>query len=735
MTTTVHRACHLCEASCGLTFEVEGDRITSVRNDPDDPFSRGFCCPKGLALADLHHDPDRLTTPLVRRADGAFAPASWPEALDRAADGLARVIARHGLDALGVYLGNPVVHHLGAMLGTEVFRALFPTRNRYSANSQDATPHLLVNHLMFGMQLAHPVPDLDRARLLLVVGANPLVSNGSLMTAPRVGARLRAVQARGGKLVVVDPRRTETARLADEHLPLRPGADALLLLALAREVVAQGLEDRAFVARWCQGHERLPSLLAPFTPERVAPHLGLGEGAAATVRRLARELATTRPAAVYLRLGPCVTATGGLAVWAGHLLNLLTGNLDRAGGVLFPEGPLSWLFRLPFARGSFDAHRSPQGRPEVGGEYPCSILAEQVERGLADPRAPEAVRAMVVFAGNPVLSAPNGRRLARALASLECLVAVDCYLGETARHAHVVLPPRSALHDGGCDPVFPHFSVEDVARWTPPVVPPPPGSVGEYEVIARLAAEVWRRAPRDRRRQPRLLGLLARAAPRLSPERLVALGLRLGPRRLSRAALEAHPHGLPTRPLAEGRLARRLFTPDRRVALAPAPLVEDLARLVAALDAPPAPGGLVLVGRRQLRSNNSWLHNLPALLGPRNRCTLLVHPDDARARGLAHGGRAVVTSRVGQVEAEVEVSDELPPGVVSLPHGWGHAAHGHAGRACAATEGPSVNDLTDDAHSDPLTGASVLNGVPVTVAAADLHPATAKTTSEAVASG
>ncbi|MCO5166741.1 MAG: molybdopterin-dependent oxidoreductase [Planctomycetes bacterium] len=709
----VHRACHLCEASCGLTFEVEGDRIASVRNDPDDPFSRGFCCPKGLALARLHHAPDRLTTPLVRRADGTFAEASWPAALDRAAEGLAAVIARHGLDALGVYVGNPVVHNLGAMVGTEVFRALFPTRNRYSANSQDVNPHLLVNLLMFGMQLAQPVPDLDRTRWLLVVGANPLVSNGSLMTAPRVGARLRALRARGGTLVVVDPRRTETARLADEHLPLRPGADALLLLALAREVLAQGLEDRAFLGRWCQGHERLPALLAPFTPERVAPHLGLGEGAPATVRRLARALATTRPAAVYLRLGPCNTTTGGLAVWAGHLLNLLTGNVDRAGGVLFPEGPLSWLFRLRFARGSFDAYRSPQGRPELAGEYPCSILAEQVERGLADPAAPEALRALVVFAGNPVLSAPNGRRLARALDALECVVAVDTSLSATARHAHVVLPPRSVLHDGGCDPVFPHFAVEDVARWTPPVVAPPPGSVSEYEAIARLAQGVWRRAPRDPRRQGRLLGLLARAAPRLSPEALAALGLRLGPRRLSRARLAAHPHGHPARPLAEGRLARRLFTADGKVALAPGPLVADLDRLVATLAAPPAPGGLVLIGRRQLRTNNSWIH----LPGP--RCTLLVHPEDARARGLATGSRAVIASRVGEVQVEVEVTDDVSPGVVSLPHGRGH---------------PSVNDLTDDARHDPLTGSSALNGVPVTLApaAADLHPAGAESAADLV---
>lgn len=722
--TTVFRACHLCEASCGLAFDVEGERIVGVRNDPDDPFSRGFCCPKGLAIAELHEDPDRLRRPLVRRTDGTFAEASWHAALERAAEGLARVVSRHGLDALGVYVGNPVVHNLGAMVGTEVVRALLPTRNRYSANSQDVNPHLLVNRLMFGMQLAQPVPDLDRTRWLLIVGANPLVSNGSLMTAPRVGARLRAIRARGGKVVVVDPRRTETARVADEHLAIRPGADALLLLALVREVFAQGLVDRAFLERWCTGWERLPDLVAPFTPERVAPHLGAGfsgdEATPTAIRRLARELGTTRPAAVYVRLGPCNTGTGGLAVWAAHLLNIVTGNLDREGGAMFPEGPLSWLFRLRFARGTHATYTSPQGLPELGGEYPCAVLADQIERGRADPAAPEAIHGMLVLAGNPVLSAPNGPRLARAFSSLEFMVAVDVYQGETARHADVILPPRSALHEAGPDPVFPHFSVEDVARWNPAVLPAPRDVPSEYEVLARLAAGVWRRAPRDPRRQGRALALLARLAPRLRPEALAALGLRLGPRRLSRAQLAAHAHGLPARPLAAGRLARRLFTPDRRVVIAPEPLTRDLARLVLLVEAPdaPTPGDdLVLIGRRQLKSNNSWFHNLPGLAGKGNRCTLLVHPADAAARGLAAGARATLRSRVGSIEVEVELTGDVARGVVSLPHGWGHVTHGHAGRTCAKTDGASVNDLTDDAAFDPLTGSSVLNGVPVTLTA------------------
>lgn len=716
MRETIHRTCTLCEAMCGLTFDVEDrERIVGVRNDPDDPFSQGFCCPKGLASGDLHHDPDRLRRPLRRTKDGSFEETSWDEAIDLACEGLAGVVRRHGLHGLGVYVGNPVVHNLGAALGSELFRTLLPTHNRYSANSQDVNPHLVANYLMFGAQLSQPIPDLARTQYLLIVGGNPLVSNGSLMCAPGIGKRLRSIRARGGRVVVVDPRRTETARVASEHLFIRPGVDALLLLAMAGELFRADLLDRPFLQRWADGWEGIPELLAPFTPERVAPHLG-PDLTAEVVRRLARELAEAQRGVAYCRIGVSNTATGGLATWAVNLLNVLTGSLDRPGGAMFPEGPASWIYREKQARGSYARYRSPQGFPEVAGEYPCHILAEQIERGREDPAAPEAMFGLVTFAGNPVLSAPNGRRIARALESLEFMVSLDIYRSETARFADVILPPRSGLHDPHFDAIFPHLAVEETARWSPAVLPAPADHPSEFELMTRLGRGIRRRSG-----LPGVgLGLLGGVIPWMTPERMAAFTIRFGSRGaglnpfsggLTRKRLAAEPHGLPTRPL-EPRLRERILHRSGRIACAPAPIVSDLPRLVATLDAAPSDDGLVLIGRRHLKSNNSWFHNLPKLRRG-NRCTLLIHPEDAAARGLTDGDLAELRSRVGAIEVPVELSDEMMRGVVSLPHGWGH--QDHTGQVARGAPGVNVNDLSDDQLFDPLTGNAALNGVPVTV--------------------
>jgi anaerobic selenocysteine-containing dehydrogenase len=688
---------------CGLTLEVEGQRIVKVTNDADDPFSQGFCCPKGLAIDELHHDPSRLKRPLVRDG-GKLREASWEEALERASDGLAKVIRGHGKHAVGVYLGNPVVHNLGATLGAEVWRKLLRSRNRYTANSQDVNPHLLANYLMFGAQLSHPVPDLDRCRFLLVLGANPLVSNGSMMTAPAVGKRLRAIHSRGGRVVVIDPRRTETAAIADTHHVIRPGRDPLLLLALAREICAEGLWDREWLARHAEGYERLPALLEAFTPERVEPLLG-SDLSADAIRALARELATAEGAAVYTRFGVCNTEFAGLTTWAGQLLNIVTGNLDRPGGVMFPEGPASWFFRQKDVRGSYDRYRSPQGCPEVNGEYPCHILADQIET--------QAIRGFVTFSGNPALSVPNGRRLRAALSSLDCLVSFDIYLSETAQLADVVLPPRSSLHDPHFDMVFAHLAVADTARWSPPVFGPT-DQPSEWELITQLASRVHKKSGLGGTRK-RAIGWLMK---RLGVERVAGALIRFGPMgaganplsgKLTRERLARHPHGLPIRPLTP-RLADRVVHANGKIRLTPEPYVQDLPRLAALLDRAPE-SDLVLIGRRHLRSNNSWFHNLPVAHKKGNRCQLLVHPETAAAHGLATGDRARVTSRIGSVEVEVELTKGISPSCVSLPHGWGHATHG--GDVARAHPGVSANDLTDDALFDPLTGNSALHGVKV----------------------
>ncbi len=715
--STHYRTCHLCEAMCGLTVEVEGDRVVKVRNDPSDPFSQGYCCPKGLAIGELHHDPERLKRPLVRDG-GTLREASWEEALERASDGLAGVIRRHGKDAVGAYLGNPVVHNLGALLGVEAWRRLLRTRNRFSANSQDVNPHLLANFLMFGAQLSHPVADLDRCNFLLVLGANPLVSNGSMMTAAGVGKRLRAIQGRGGRVVVIDPRRTETAELADVHHRIHPGRDGLLLLALAHEICAANLWDRDWLARNACDFECLPALLKPFTPDRVAPLLG-SDLTPDSLRQLARELATADGAAVYTRLGVCVTEFAGLTTWAGQLLNVITGNLDRPGGVMFPEGPASWFLRQKESLGSYDRYRSPQGCPEINGEYPCHILADQIERGQKDPQAEQAIRGFVTFSGNPALSVPNGKRVRAALSSLDCLVCFDIYPSETAQLADVVLPPRSSLHDPHFDLVFAHLAVADTARWSPALFAPT-DQPSEWELITQLASRVHAKAGLPGRRK-RAIGWLAK---HMSLERVAGSLIRWGPMgaganpfssKLTRERLAAFPHGQPIRPLTP-RLAKRVMHSDGKVRLTPEPYVRDLPRLAALLDHP-LESELTLIGRRHLHSNNSWFHNLPTAHKKRNRCQLLIHPETAEARGLATGDLARVRSRVGSVEVEVEVTDGISKNCVSLPHGWGHESHG--AQTARKNPGASANDLTDDAHFDPLTGNSVLHGVPVDVERAE----------------
>ncbi|MBI5478726.1 MAG: molybdopterin-dependent oxidoreductase [Deltaproteobacteria bacterium] len=724
--------CPLCEAMCGIRVEVSGGRVREIRGDDEDPFSRGHVCPKALALKDLHEDPDRLRRPL-RREGSRWHEVGWDEALDEAAARLHRLQAEHGRDAVGVYFGNPTVHNLGLTVAAPFFLRSLRTRNRFSATSVDQLPHMLVAYHMWGHQLLLPVPDLDRTDCLVVVGGNPLASNGSLMTAGGVKRRLQALQARGGRLVVVDPRRTETARLADQHLFIRPGTDALLLLALVHVLCAEDLVRPSPALRRSDGHATLAARAAGFPPERVAAATGVPAGA---IRDLARTVASAERAVVYGRMGVSTQAFGALCQWLINAINLLTGNLDRPGGALVGR-PAVDLAAVPAAlgvgRGSYDRWRTRvRGLPEFGGEVPVATLAEEI----LTP-GDRQIRGLVTVAGNPVLSTPNGRQLDRALAGLETYVAVDLYLNETTRHAHLILPPPSQLERDHFDLALNLVAVRNTAKYSGPVLPRGADARHDHEILFGLVErlEAHRgggRAPWRRRLQTALLR-------RLGPAGLVDLGLRLGPhgggvlglspfrRGLTVARLLDQPHGVDLGPQAPSLLAR--MPRDRRIDLAPAVLLADVDRLEAALpggspgsasrSAPvPAAAPLVLVGRRHLRDHNTWLHNVPGLVTGRPRCTLLVHPDDAAARGLVDGAPALVRSRVSEVTVPVEVSDEIMPGVVSLPHGWGHDHAGVRLRVAARHAGASLNDLTDHEAIDPLGGTAVLNGTPVTVMAA-----------------
>jgi anaerobic selenocysteine-containing dehydrogenase len=697
---------------CGLAIEVDGPRVVSIRGDVDDVFSRGHICPKAVALQDLHDDPDRLRRPL-RRQGSDWHEIGWDEALDLAAERLSEVQRAHGLSAVAVYQGNPTVHNYGAILYGQLLQRALGTRSRYSATSVDQLPHMLASLLMFGHQLLLPVPDLDRTSFFLMLGANPLVSNGSLMTAAGVERRLRALRARGGRLIVVDPRRTETAAMADTHLAIRPGTDALFLLALLEVVFA---EDRARPGRLeavLSGLDEVKALAREYPPERVAAATGIG---AEEIRSLARGFAEAPAAVAYGRVGVSTQEFGGLCQWLVNVLNAITGNLDRAGGSMFarPAVDLVGLGDRLGQRGHFDKGRSRvRGLPEFGGEWPVATLAEEIETP-----GEGQVRALVTIAGNPVLSTPNGARLDRALAGLDFMVAIDPYLNETTRHAHLVLPPVSPLERDHYDLAFHVLAVRNTAKYSPRLFTPPADARDDWQILAGLARRLARKGPRGV-----AASVLAGAAARLGPRGLLAVLLRAGPygrglrplgRGLTLRALEKAPHGVDLGALVPC-LPGALRTSDRRIALAPAALVADVARLRARLATPETRTGLSLIGRRDLRSNNSWMHNSPRLMKGRDRCLLLMHPADAGERGLLDGEHVRVRSRAGEVEAALHVTDEMRPGVVSLPHGWGHDRPGIRLRVAAERPGASFNDVSDERETDALCGTAVLNGLRVEV--------------------
>ncbi|MFF7490960.1 molybdopterin oxidoreductase family protein [Streptomyces luteogriseus] len=737
MSRTALRICPLCEATCGLTLTIEGTRVTHARGDRDDVFSRGFICPKGASFGAVDSDPDRLRTPLVRR-DGELREATWEEAFDAVAAGVRPVVERHGPNSVGVVLGNPNVHTMAGALYPAVLLAGLGTRSVFTASTVDQMPKHVSSGLLFGDANAIPVPDLDRTDHLLLIGANPLESNGSLCTAPDFPGKLKALKARGGTLVVIDPRRTRTAKLADRHIAVRPGTDALLLAAMAWVLYDEGLVEPT---PHVQGVEELAAELREFTPEAVAEACDVEAG---VIRTLARELAAAPTAAVYGRIGSCTVPHGTLASWLVDVLNILTGNLDRPGGALFPQAATDKAPRPAGPGRGFDLgrwHSRVSRHPEAKGELPLSALAEEIDTATEEG---EPVRALIAVAANPVLSAPDGDRLDKALDSLDFMVSVDPYLNETSRHADVVLPPPPPSQSPHHDFAFNTFAVRNQVRYTRPAIPLEPGRMAETEILARLTLAVTGMHGADPAAvdgmvidqtlgkaveephspvhggDPReLAGLLTGDT---GPERRLDMMLRLGPYGdgfgtrpdgLSLEKLLAHPHGIDLGPLRP-RLPQPLKTRSGQVELLPGPIADDLPRLRAALAE--RPEGLVLVGRRHLRSNNSWMHNVPALTGGSNRCTLHIHPEDAERLGVKSAEPVRVKGAGGEVTVEAEVTDTVRRGVVSLPHGWGHDRPGTRLSHASTDPGVNVNQLLDGRLLDPLSGNAVLNGVPVEVA-------------------
>ena len=728
------RTCPLCEATCGLRIDTEDGRVTRIRGDVDDPFSKGYICPKGSTLGALHDDPDRLRRPLLRR-NGVHVEASWEEAFREVARRLADIVTEHGPDAVAVYIGNPNAHNFASTLAVRPLVKALRTRNVYSASTVDQMPKHVACGLLFGHPLAIPVPDLDRTDFLLLLGANPLESNGSLATAPDWPGRLEAIRRRGGRVVVVDPRRTRTAERADLHVPIRPGTDAALLAGIANTLFAEGLASPGRLADRVDGIDLVATSVAGFTPDRVSSFTGVPAG---MVVSLARDLAAAPTAVVYGRIGTHTTAYGTLAAWLVDVLNVVTGNLDRSGGAMFPHAAHERPRRRPRAFRTGRWHSRVRGLPEALGELPVATLADEMETGGTGQ-----VRALLTIAGNPALTTPDAGRLESLLARLELMVAVDPYLNATTRHADVILPPPSVLQKAHYDLAFTALSIRNVANFSPPVFERDPGSPSEFEILVRLAAiAAGADGDADALAEAALAAQVEEAVSdptspvhgrdatdiadalggRPVEERLLDLLLRTGHRGDAFGArpdgdslemLERHPHGVDFGPLA-ARLPDAVSTASGKIELAPAPLIADLTRLERALQATSA-GGMVLVGRRQLRTANSWTQNVPVLVRGKDTCIAQIHPDDADRLGLVEGAVARVSSAVGSIDVPVAVTDAVMPGVVCVPYGWGHGLPGTRQAVAAGRPGVNVNVLTDASVVDPLSGNAVLNGIPVTI--------------------
>ena len=731
--TVAHRICPFCEACCGLELDVEENQVARIRGDAADVFSAGFLCPKAIGLKDLHGDPDRLRTPLIKR-DGKFVEATWEQAYAEIERRLPPVMAAGGPNAVATVLGNPVSHKMGLTLYFPRLARALGTRNMFSASSVDQVPKMLSVGLMFGSWLSVPVPDIERSRFLLIIGANPMVSNGSLWTVPDFRGKAKALRARGGRIVVVDPRRTETAAVADEHHFIRPGADVYFLLGIAHALFDEGLVALGRLAGHTLGLAELAVAVRPYAPETVAARCGIGAG---TMRELARTLAATRNAAVYGRIGTCTQQFGTLCSWLIDVLNVLTGHLDEEGGSMFPKAAAFGAN----TRGAPGAGRGVasgryrsrvSGAPEVAGEIPLTCLAEEI-----DTPGPGQVRALISVACNPVLSAPNGARLSRALDQLDFMVSLDIYLNETTRHADVILPGLSPLEEAHYDVSFTQFSHRNHARYSPPVLARAPGMPQEWESMLRIGAiakglgagadiaaiddaaleEELKKSAGDTAG-----AVMAALEPLRGAERLLELGLRSGPygdqfgrnpAGLTLAKLKAAPSGIDLGPMGQ-RIPEALRTPSGKIELAPQMLLDDLARVDADLHAPLPE--LVIIGRRQLRSNNSWMHNLPVLAKGAYRCTALVHPLDATRLGLTDGGAALVSNGERRIEVQIELSEDMMPGVVSLPHGWGHNLPGTRMSVASERPGANLNALLDENLRDPLSGNAVLSGIPIRMA-------------------
>ena len=708
---THYIACNLCEAICGLEIIVENGAVKSIRGDKQDPVSKGHICPKAVALQDIHYDPDRLRTPIKKTADG-WQQISWHQAFDEVANGLKQVQRKHGKNSVAVYLGNPTVHNLDAMLFGPVFFRTLRTKNRFSATSVDQLPEQLASLLMFGHSLLIPLPDLDRTDFHIIFGANPVVSNGSLMTAPGVTKRLKAIRERGGQFVVIDPRRTETAAIADRHLFIKPGSDVFMLLAMLHVVFSEKLQSLGAVGEFTRGMEQIEELVRNYAPEKVAAITGVNPE---DLKTLVKDFCAADSASCYGRVGVSTQKYGSLSQWLINVFNIVTGNLDVPGGTMFAKPAFDVLTAGSSGKKGFaDNFSRVRKLPNFQGEFPVAVLAEEITTP-----GDGQIKALVTSAGNPALSTPNGKQLDAALDDLDFMVSIDIYLNETTRHADIILPPTTSLERSHYDIVFHALAIRNSAKFSRPVFRAGKDQRSDAQIYLELA---WRMQSTNG--FSKALGWLKKELfQRLGSDWIINKKLKEGPyaksHGLNLKKLKQNPHGIDLGAM-QPCLPGRLFSRDKDINLAPDEFVTDLKRLSGTLQdhdtASEASGfDLRLIGRRDPRTNNSWLHNSYRMVKGKKRCLALINPSDAQSRDLADGDMALVCSRVGAIRIPVAISDEMMPGVISIPHGWGHAGDGIELGVATQHAGVNTNILTDDHFLDSVSGNVALNGVPVSM--------------------
>jgi len=693
MPETKYRTCNLCEALCGLEVIVDNNEVVSIKGDKLDVFSRGHICPKALALKDLHEDPDRLKLPM-QKVDGEWKQINWEDAYRVVAEKLVDIQVKHGDNAIGIYQGNPSVHNLGTSLFSPDFVRATKTKNRYSATSVDQLAHHLAAEHMFGHGLQIPVPDIDRTSFWLIMGGNPLVSNGSMMTAPNVAGKLRAIQKRGGKVVVIDPRRTETADKADQHLFIKPATDIWLLLGLINYIFQNELVNLGHLSSRINQEQlaQIKEAVLPFTIEFAAKHTSIDRE---DIVQLAKDLVNADSAVFYGRLGVSATFHGGLCHWAINTLNILTGNFDKEGGAMFTT-PAVNLVKKRKPQPKFNRWQSRiSGRPEYGGELPSSTMAEDI---LTEGEG--QIKAMITSCGNPVLSVPNGQKLDDAFDSLEFMVSIDIYLNETTRHADVILPPATGLETPHYGMAFHNLAVHNTAKYSEPSVAKEDGARYDWEIFSNLTASYLA----ERQRQ---LNEPDSDRPNFSLEEKLNLLLNFGPHKLSLEKLKQYPHGIDLGPLET-----KWDGTENHIDILPA-IYQKAIKNLKPEQSPER--DLLLIGRRDLRSNNSWLHNAHRMVKGPERCTVLVHPADAESYNITDGDLVTVTSDISSVSIRAKVSDEIMEGCISIPHGWGHHRDGTKMKVAEQHAGVSLNDLIDESLTDELSGVSVINGIPVSI--------------------